>query len=264
MDAETDPVELYHAFMGYATVLERRYETLRTRMHTAGVDNPRLAITELQLFSRFHGEVRPDGGLSPATLPQPDTIAEALYHATIVNTCIRLGDFVEMLTHSATVNHGGGLRKVRERVYANPIHHAHALGIALAGGTPIGVRLVCETFKTQRAFAHIPPLEDTPVLDAMAVISPSGELVLMLVHRGCVCGPIDLTVNMGEFQAQGDAKIITLVGETWHDRNTLEEPDRIAPQHSRADVLGENQLSLTLPPFSLTLVTIEKRHEHER
>ena len=264
VDADTSPVELYHAFLGYAAALERRYEALRERMHTAGVDNPRLAITELQLFSRFRGEVRPDGYLSPATLPQPDTITEALYHATIVNTCIRLGDFVEMLTHSATVNHGGGLRKVRERVYANPIHHAHALGIALGGGTPIGVRLVCKTFKTQRDFAHIPPLENTPGLDAMAVTSPSGDLSLMLVHRGCVCDPIDLTVNMEEFQAQGDAKIITLAGETWHDRNTLDEPDRIAPQHSRADLLSESQLSLTLPPFSLTLVTIDKRRECER
>lgn len=83
---------------------------------TAGCARPRLAITKLQLFARFQGESEPGGLLTPATMPTPATIAEALYHATIVHECIRLGDFVAMLTHSATVNHGGGRRKRRERV----------------------------------------------------------------------------------------------------------------------------------------------------
>ena len=258
VDADTEPVELYHAFMGYAAELERRYVTLRERMRAAGIDNPRLAITELQLFAHFRGEARPDGKLSPQTLPRPDTIAEALYHATIVNTCIRLGNFVEMLTHSATVNHGGGLRKERERVYPNPIHYGHAMGAALAGGTPVAMRLACETFSTEHNFGHIPPLDNITVLDAMAVISPNDDLVLMLVHRGATCGAIDLTVSLEGFLAQNEAMLVTLKGETWHDRNTLENPNRIAPSHSRADVVNGNLLKLTVLPFSLTHVTLKK------
>ncbi|MEK9137205.1 MAG: alpha-L-arabinofuranosidase C-terminal domain-containing protein, partial [Bacteroidota bacterium] len=259
VDAQTDPVELYHAFMGYAAELERRYGKLHEQMCTAGIGNPRVAITELQLFAHFHGETRPDGKLKPETLPRPDTIAEALYHATIVNACIRLGDFVEMLTHSATVNHGGGLRKACERVYANPIHHAHAMGIALADGTPVAVRLSSGTFSTQRGFGHIPPLAEVPVIDAMAVISPSGDLMLMLVHRGADCGAIELTVNVEGFFAQDEATLVTLSGDAWHDRNTLEVPHRIEPQPSRTHVRDGNQLTLTLPPFSLTRVTLKQK-----
>jgi alpha-N-arabinofuranosidase len=256
--ADTDPVELYHAFMGYAAELEERYTTLCERMQAAGINNPRLAITELQLFAHFRGDERPDGKLSPQTLPRPDTIAEALYHATIINTGIRLGNFVEMLTHSATVNHGGGLRKERERVYPNPIHYGHMMGAAMADGTPVAIRLDGETFSTEHNFGHIPPLKNIPVLDAMAVVSPNDELVLMLVHRGATYGAIELTVNLEGFMAQNEALVVTLKGETWHDRNTLENPDKITPRHSRAGVLNGNILKLTVLPFALTCVTMKK------
>jgi hypothetical protein len=54
-----------------------------SRWVDAGCETPHLAITEEQLFARFRGETRPDGKLSPETLPRPDTISEPLYHATI-------------------------------------------------------------------------------------------------------------------------------------------------------------------------------------
>ena len=259
VDAETDPVELYHAFMGYPTVLERRYRVLRDRMRAGGIQDPRLAITELQLFARFQGEAKPDGKLSPAKMPRPDTLAEALYLTVIVNACIRLGDFVEMLTHSATVNHGGGLRKERERVYANPVHYAHALGSVLAGGTPVAVRLACETFSTQRAFGHIPRLSEVPVLDAMAVLSTAGDLVLMLIHRGADCGSIELDVALEGYRAQDRAETTTLAEETWYGRNTRSAPENVTPRHAQVEVSAGNRLALTLPPFSLTRVVLKAR-----
>jgi len=190
-------------------------------------------------------------------IPRPDTIAEALFHATIVNTCIRLGDFVELLTHSATVNHGGGLRKERERVYANPIHLANKMATMLAGCTPIPIRLKCETFSTQHAFAHIPPLDEIPVIDAMSALSPEGNIILMLIHRGANFGDIELTVQLDGFKAQDESEIMVLAGETWYDRNTLEEPDKISLQQSKTSVINNNQIILTLPPYSLTRVVVK-------
>jgi alpha-N-arabinofuranosidase len=252
VDADTDPVALYHAFMGYPTVLEQRYRELEARMRAAGNPSPRMAITELQLFAHFRGEVKPEGRFRPEFLPSPDTIAEALSLALIVNACIRLGDFVELLTHSATVNHGGGLRKQREQVYANPVHYAHALGAALAGGTPMDVVLTCETFATQQAFGHIPPHTDVPVLDAMAVVNESGELVLWLVHRGADCSPIDVAVTLTDFQAHARAEVVTMAGETWYARNTLDDPEHVTPRSSQVVLLDGKHLTLRLPPFSLT------------
>ncbi|MDP6037269.1 MAG: alpha-N-arabinofuranosidase, partial [Candidatus Latescibacteria bacterium] len=84
----TDPIELYHGFMGYASVLETRYATIQNWMLEAGNPTPRLAITEEQLFARFREKPRPNAKLLPEKLPRPNTISEVLYHATIVNTCI--------------------------------------------------------------------------------------------------------------------------------------------------------------------------------
>ncbi len=255
--AETDPAELYHAFMGYPMVLEERYRTLKERMQSAGIGDPHLAITELQLFAHFQGEPQPDGKLTPAMMPRPDTIAEALSLTAITHMGIRLEGFLELLTHSATVNHGGGLRKERERVYANPVHYAHALGQAVVGGTPVAVRLTCGTLSTNHAFAHIPPMEGIPTIDAMAVVTASGNLVITLIHRGAEVGPIELTIDLEGFQAQQQADAVTLAGGTWYDRNTRETPEKVSPKHSLVALGSGQRLSLTLAPFSVTQLTLE-------
>jgi alpha-L-arabinofuranosidase len=258
VNADTDPVELYHAFMGYPSVLEQRYRDLEATMRQAGISEPHLAITELQLFAHFRGEAEPDGKLTPAMMPRPDTVAEALSLTEIVNTSIRLGDFAKLITHSATVNHGGGLRKQRERVFANPVHYAHALGHALVGATPVAVHVASETFSTEHTFVHIPPMHEVPVVDAMAVVSDAGRLILTLVHRGGNCGPLDLAIDLEGFRAQGQAEVITLAGETWYDKNTLETPEKVVPHHSEVSLTGENMLSLVLPPYSVTQITLEE------
>ena len=204
VDSSTDPSELYHASMGYASQLGREYRDLREQMLSAGIQNPHLAITELQLFAHFHSVAskgqRP-GGLSPETMPDNQTISEALYTASIIHECIRLGDFVEMLTHSATVNHGGGLLKRKERVWANPSYYGHEMGIALAGGTPVGVSVQSATYSTHRSFGDIQPMSGIPVIDAVAVLSPDDSTLTMeLLHRGAKTGPISLMLDSGDFK----------------------------------------------------------------
>ena len=257
VNAETDPVELYHAFMGYPVVLEERYRALEARMCDAGIRDPHLGITEVQLFSHFQGDALPDAKLTPAMMPRPDTMAEALSLTAITHMAIRLGDFVELITHSATVNHGGGLRKERERVYANPVHYAHALGYALGGGTPVAIQLTCGTFNTTHRFAHIPPMDDVPVIDAIAVVAESGNLIVTLVHRCADYGPIELTIDLEGFQAQPRASVVTLAGGTWYDRNTRETPEKVVLRHTQVVLGSEHQLSLTLAPFSITQITLQ-------
>ncbi len=252
---DTDPVELYHAFMGYAGTLSAKYRAVAARMRRAGVEEPRVAITELQLFAQFQGAVGPGARLSPATLPTPATISEALYDATIAHACIRLEGLVELLTHSATVNHGGGLRKVRERVWANPCHWGQAMSLALAGGRPLPVRLECATYSTGQRFGRIPPLQDQPILDALAVLSHSEqEVILMLVHRSAGDGPVTLQVDLGDLPLQPEAAVLTLQGEAMHDQNTPDEPERIVPRASTVTV-RDGRAMLTLAPYSLTRLT---------
>jgi alpha-L-arabinofuranosidase len=91
----------------------------------------------------------------------------------------------------------------------------------------------------------------------MAVLSTANDLVLMLIHRGADCGSIELDIVLEGYQAQSQADIATLTGETWHDRNTLNDPVKITPQHAKVNVSDGNQLSLTLAPYSLTRLILK-------
>jgi alpha-N-arabinofuranosidase len=254
---DTDPVELYHAFMGYAGTLEDLYRPMVERMKARGVEDPHIAVTELQLFARWSGQPRPGRPLSPERVPTPATISEALYLMTLIHAFIRMEGAVEMLTHSATVNHGGGLRKARERVWANPVHYAHQMAAALSGGTPIKVKVACDAFSTNHSFGTIPAHSAVPVLDAMAILGEDrSQLIVSLLNRSVTDGPIDVAVDLGDVAVRSDAHLIVLAGETMYDQNTEEEPERIVPRESTVPV-QDGQVSLSLAPYSIARLTFE-------
>ena len=259
VNAQTDPVELYHAYMAHAVALGHDFTHIRQKMIDGGIAQPRFSVTECQLFPRFKGQVVPDGKLSYANLINPATISEALYFATLVHECIRMGDFVEMFTHSATVNHGGGLRKTNERVYANPVHYAHAMSAALFNGSPIPVALTSGAYSTHEAFGQIPPMSQVPSVDAMAVLNESRDsVVVMLVHRCATSGPIQLSVELKNVECADGAEVLMLADELPHGQNTAAQPQRIVPRASTAKV-QDNRVVITLQPYSLTRLVVPKR-----
>jgi alpha-N-arabinofuranosidase len=178
-----------------------------------------------------------------------------IYHAAI-----RLAPFVEMVTHSATVNHGGGLRKERERVYANPCHYAQAAFSAFAGATPVTIEL--ET-NVERAPQVLPDLKQAApeasfgAVDALAATAADGSLLVSLVHRGSA-GVIHLVVELQAFEAANTAEIRTLTAEVPWAVNTLDRPEAVKPADSTAEVRA-GRLELDLRPYSVVRVRIPKR-----
>lgn len=253
VEPDTTPEALFNAFMVYPVFLGKQYRAMRKEMEKAGIKRPRLAITELQLFARIKQDAGKTGPLTHDRMPTPATISEALYNALITHECIRMGDFVEMVTHSATVNHGGGLRKTKERVWANPCYYGRKMMSALAGGTPVALRLQCEAFSTDGKAGSLPAVEDVSAIDTMAVLRDDGVLHMMLVHRLAGAGPVKVAIDLGEFKAVSDVQVVTLSGATAHDANTPEEPERIVPQVSSARV-EDGVCTVTLPSFSLMRV----------
>jgi len=259
VDETVEPDDLFHAFMALPAQVAEKYRRNLDRMRDAGVADPRIAVTELQLFAHYRGRSEDSGSPSRGPIPTPSTVAEALYDAVFIHECIRLGGGVTLLTHSATVNHGGGLRKTRERVWPNPAHHGHAMGIELAGATPVAVRLACPTVTGGDRGGSLPAAADMPVLDAMAAVAPDEDgLVLMLVHRSAAHGPVALTIDLGDFAAAGEAEVVTLAGESATDENTFAEPDRVAPRTSTVAV-ADGKLRLDVPPLSLTRVRLARQ-----
>ncbi|ESP89749.1 alpha-L-arabinofuranosidase C-terminal domain-containing protein [Candidatus Halobonum tyrrellensis] len=270
VDATTDPDELFHAFMGFPDQLRTRFDDLRGRMEDAGVDDPKLDVTELQLFASFQPDAEGTGresrhasdteadgrggALSPETMPTPTTISEALYDAVVRHTFIRMGGFVEMLTHSATVNHGGGLWKEGERVWANPCHYGRSIGSELAGKTPLGVEVTCDTIGTETTFREIDPVDSVPALDAMAAVGDD-ELAVVVVNRASRTESTDLAVDLGAFDTGSEGTVTVLSGESMADENTRDDPTRVVPESSSIPV-EDGGIELSLDPYSMVRVTV--------
>jgi alpha-N-arabinofuranosidase len=230
-------------------------------MREAGVERPRLAVTELQLFAHIgrptdhNASVR----LTRDNLPGQASITEALYDVLIYHSAIRLAPFVEMVTHSATVNHGGGLRKERERVWANPCHYAQAAFAEFAEAMPVAVDIESVT---ERAPMVLPELKNAAKeasfssVDALAALATDGSLLLSIVHRGSSV-PVRLQVESVDFKPSGSAELVTLTAEAPWGGNTMENPTAIKPTKSRVELRGR-QFELELRPYTWVRVRIPK------
>ncbi len=253
--SSTDPLDVYRDFMAVPVIYLDAYGTLRDKMVEAGISDPRLAVTELQLFARIRqDETEAETRLTRDNLVNPSTLAEALYDVLLYHTCIRLAPFVELVTHSATVNHGGGLRKERERVYPNPCHHAQAMFSAFAGATPVEVNIECDEEEAPGVLDCTPSGTKYAVIDALAAVGRNGELLLSIVNRG-TSGPVDVSVDLEGFESKGPAEVLTLSAELPWAANTLESPDAVRPVEGSADVSGSGFV-LSVPAYSVVRVRI--------
>ncbi len=216
--------------MAVPEVLEEKWAALREDMKKGGVAEPRLAVTELQMFANVGRSSSADAPkrLTHETLVNPSTQAEALYDILIYHAAVRQAPFVEMVTHSATVNHGGGLRKTHERVFANPCYYAQSMFAAFAEGVPLKTELTCATQKAPMVLPdlrHVTKSWTGKVLDVLAAESSDGTLLLSIVYKGTK-QPIDLKIELEGLTPAGTAQIQTLSANVPWAANTLEDADR--------------------------------------
>jgi alpha-N-arabinofuranosidase len=253
-----DPLDVYRDFMAVPEILETKWSALRDEMRRGGIQDPHLAITELQLFAHIGPSANATGPvrLTPENLPSQATITEAIYDILIYHAAIRLSPFVELITHSAIVNHGGGLRKERERVYANPCYYAQAEFARFAGARPTPVEITSALLTAPRVLGdlqeHVPQATYSSV-DAVAAIATNGDLLVSLVNRDVK--PIQTVLELDGFNANYSANSVTLRGANPSAANKLNEPQAVTPQTSTVTVHDE-KIGLTLAPFSIVQLDV--------
>lgn len=236
------PVErVYRSIAAFPVWYEGHLAELGRQM-ARRVKPPRIAITELQIMT-----------------PNPvnnQTIAEAIYLSGIVNTSIRLGDLVELITHSALMNHGGGLRKHREYVWKNPVQLAHEMLAGLAGRFPVGLTVAAPTFSVS-ALHDLPAVEKAPYIDAVAAVDSSGNELSLFVTNRHPDSAITAEIALHDFTPRTAVATSTLAGNSLTAHNSFEQPDavRIAKGETRASKTGTRY---TFPPLSLTQLTFRR------
>lgn len=260
-----DPEDIYHAYCAHSLFAGNQYRWLRTQMIAAGIESPGIAITEMQIFAQFNpagGE--PEGnrtGLTPENLVGPDTLAEAIHFAGFLCESTRQEGFVRLITHSATVNHGGGLRKTGERVWANPIHYCHQMCSRFIDAIPLSLSIESACYSTKRAYGFIPALLDVPIIDGIAANHPDGHLLLLLLSRGI--DPLPVSIMLEDTclagLADSEVQLTMLTGSAPWDRNTENDPYRIVPM-TETTQLKDNRLQLVMPGSSIVTIAIPASH----
>jgi alpha-N-arabinofuranosidase len=253
-----DPLDVYRDFVALPEVLESKWSALRDEMHKAGIKEPHLAVTELQLFAHLGPNPDPNtpARVTRENLPSQASITEAIYDVLIYHAAIRLSPFVELITHSAIVNHGGGLHKERERVFANPCHYAQADFASFANAVPVPVDIISSTLVAPRVIGdlkHHVAQASYSAIDALAAIATNGNLLISIVNRDTK--PIRLTTELDSFNAAGNVHEWKLQGAAPWAANTLDNPDAIEPQISVVQV-HQGKLELSLEPFSIVQLSI--------
>lgn len=255
-----EAIDVYRDFMAVPEVLQQKWASLRDDMRQGGIQDPKLAVTELQLFAHIgrRTDTNAPVRLRAEQLPGQGSITEAIYDVLIYHAALRLGTFVEMITHSATVNHGGGLRKDRERVWAAPCYYAQAAFADFAEATPVSITIESSM---EQAPMVLPDLQHATqnvsfsTLDALAAVGKDGALLLSLVNRGTAEEPLHARLDLGSFKAGDTAKVRTLSASAPWEGNSLENPEMIRPVDAAAPV-KENKVDLDIPRYSVLRVRV--------
>lgn len=242
--ADTDPVEVWKEFVALADGYGEYLQDSGGKLMAAAGLKPRVAVTEMQIFTA-----------SPK-LPSNKSIAEALWLASILNTCIRQGDFVELLTHSALLNHGGSLRKDRGLVFADPVWWTTDFYASQPGVIPTVARTKSPIFDS--AGEHIYARENIPYVDAVGLLNPDRtEWNIFVVNRDAT-NAYRTTIKLNSFVAAETVEVRTLTAKDLRTRNDWQNPETIAPTSAETKITG-GTIEANLPPLSLTRYTVRLR-----
>lgn len=241
--AESDPEAVYLEYMGFAANYGNHLRDLAAPMKAAGL-TPRLAITELSIFTL------------KKNLPNVDNLSEALYYAGIVNAAIRSKGLVEMITHSALINHSGGLVKQRGVVFPHPMWWALSLYSTQEGVQPVDVAIDGPGFSCSGEW--LTRVEEAPMADVVALTSADGRTAVLFLTNRDPHDPMEIQLTVKGFSYQATGAASTLTGDTFMATNTWEAPNRVRPR-AQSVTLTDGHLEHTLPPHSLTRIVLRAK-----
>lgn len=219
VSSEDDPADVFMALAAYGDMFEDELATMKRVMFEAGIQDPKAAVTELM-------SVAP---IAPG-LRTTNCIEEVFYFAGMMNACIRRRDFVELITRTALINHGGGLAKIREVVFPEPVHFLSRIYGTMSGCRPVACTVTAPTYNV--AVKGLPAIQGASVLDCVALLDDTGkELTLLVTHRDarrCLRARIEVE----GFAPTGQVRTRTITGDL-RAFNVWDAPLRVSLAEAR-------------------------------
>ena len=158
-----------------------------------------------------------------------------------------------MITHSALVNHGGGLRKEREFAYPNPVHWISHLYGNLPAAT--AVRSVTESPSFVADIKGVASGDDFPLLDVVALREVEGSRLIILVINRHPHAEVETEIALSDFAPAPRASVHTVAGDSYMATNRRETPDAVHLETSAITVQGPS-FRYSFQPHSVTAIEI--------
>jgi len=180
-------------------------------------------------------------------------IADALYAASVTNTCLRHCDRIKLSAIYNLVNVMGNYRVSARSVWKTPSTLVLELLTAYRGSTSVGCKVQCPSIASP-AMGNQPAFAEVPLIDA-AVTSDlaAGKIYLSVVNRHPQLAA-DLTISGVRRSADATARIVS--GPDHLAENTEESPGLVSIETRSWPVQDEH---FSLPAHSFTLLEIPVR-----
>lgn len=227
---------------------EKQIQRVRSLIEVAGQDHVKIAFDEWNLRGWHH----PNGN-EPDKIDARDknddnstyTMADAVFSASFLNSCLRNADKVGMANLAPTINTRGPLFVHPDGVVKRTTFHVMSMYSNLIGSRI--VNSVTSSANLDTGFG------DVPLIDAIATTDDSGKTTVVLVNKS----PSDdaaVRIRVGGQPVDGVYEATQLAGDSADAFNDVENPDRVVPQ--KFPLRFEDGIA-TLAPHSVTVCTID-------
>jgi alpha-L-arabinofuranosidase len=221
-------------------------ERTRSILGATGLDGVGIAFDEWNLRGWHH----PDGTSAEAVaardrndLNETYTMADAVFSASFLATCLRNADVVTMANIAPTVNTRGPLFVHPDGVVRRTTFHVLAMFATL-----LGERVLASTATSADLDGGT-----VPVVDTLATVHDAGDRVSVVLVNRDPAADVRCTLTLGGHAPTGTLDATVLAGDGPDAYNDVATPARVAPERVRVEVRDG---VVHLPPHSVTVLDL--------
>ena len=219
----------------------------------------RIAFDEWNLRGWCHPNFMTFGDADHALMDANDinsnyNMADAVFTACFLNSCLRHCDVVGMANFSPAVNTVGAIFTHEDGIVLRPTYHVFDLFANYSYEEILHSALRTPSFEAQTAADDS---RSVPQLDAVVTRDrASGDLGITLVN---LHGEDAITCRIRGLGADGfrEATLRTLNGDSVDAYNDVDQPQAVSISESRLSISDANDFDVECPPHSVTALNLE-------
>ncbi|RXZ44321.1 alpha-N-arabinofuranosidase [Agromyces binzhouensis] len=205
-------------------------------------------------LSRFEGVEKIEGidnwPVAPRLLEDVYSVADAVVFGNLMISLLKHADRVTSASLAQLVNviapimtEPGG------PAWRQTTFFPFSITSRLARGEALELKLDTPTYRTA-TYGEVPLVDAVATHDAVA-----GRSAVFLVNRS-TDEPVELTIDLASLGEVSILETHTLADDDVYAKNTLDDPERVAPAPNGTASIASGELTITLPPVSWTAIAL--------